>query len=194
MADEVCKETPGAFQEALPWFCRGFLKSCDILLYRGRGFVSRLIQWGTKSPYSHVAVVVEPSIFLAVESSPGHQSGVRAIDLRKLPAEELAVFRIRSEFSFDPEKVISFLVAHLGASFDYTGVAWLGILKAVGLLTSLTHRPYNRFQKEKDYFCSELCYKAFQAAGLDIVPEVGEAETTSPADIASSARLHQIKP
>lgn len=192
--DEGCKETAGVPQAGLPWFCQGFLKSCDILLYRGRGFVSRLIQWGTKSPYSHVAVVVDPEIFLAVESNTGHQSGVRAIDLRKLPAEELDVFRIRSEFSFDPEKVISFLVAHLGAGFDYTGVAWLGILKAVGLLTGLTYRPYNRFQKEKDYFCSELCYEAFQAAGLDIVPEVGEAETTSPADLARSQRLQPVKP
>jgi len=53
------------------------LTPCDILRYKGTGFTSHLIQWGTKSPYSQVAVVVEPRIFLAIESNTGHQSGVR---------------------------------------------------------------------------------------------------------------------
>lgn len=174
------------------------LTSCDILLYKGTGFTCRLIQWGTKSLYSHVAVVVEPKIFLAIESNTGHQAGVRALDLRKLEEGKIDVFRIKPEFSFDAGRVISFLVAHLGARFDYLGVSWLGALKAVGLLTGLAYRPYNRFQKEKDYFCSELCYEAFMAGGLDIVPQVaevdekGRAEITSPSDIAESPRLAKI--
>lgn len=169
-----------------------FLKPCDVLLYKGAGFTSQLIRWGTKSSYSHVAQVVEPQISLAIESNTGHQSGVRAIDLRKLPEAEIDVFRIKPEFSFDSDKVISFLVAHLGADFDYPGVIWLGVLKGLSVLTGLQYQPYNQFQKEKDYFCSELCYEAFKEGGLDIVPEVDEADITSPADIAASARLQKI--
>lgn len=168
------------------------LRPCDILLYKGSSFTSHLIQWGTKSPYSHVAVVVEPKIFLAIESNTGHQSGVRAIDLRKLDGATIDAFRIKPEFPFEPQKVISFLVDHLGASFDYLGVTWLGVLKGVGLLTGLQYQPYNQFQKEKDYFCSELCYEAFKTGGLDIVPQVAEADITSPADIAASERLQKI--
>lgn len=168
------------------------LRPCDILLYKGRDFTSALIQWGTKSPYSHVAVVAEPRIFLAIESNTGHQAGVRALDLRKLSEAVVDVFRIRPEFPFDSQKVISFLVAHLGAGFDYPGVIWLGVLKTVGLLTGMTYQPYNQFQKEKDYFCSELCYQAFKEGGLDIVPQVDEAEITSPADIARSERLQKM--
>ena len=50
----------------------------------------------------------------------------------------------------------------------------------------------NRWQKDKDYFCSELCYKAFNFAGLDIVPEVSEADITSPGDIANSSIVEKI--
>jgi hypothetical protein len=170
----------------------GLLRPCDILLYRGKGFVSGLIQWGTKSPYNHVAVVVDPPILLGIESNTGTAAGVRAMDLRKLFPWEIDVFRIRPGFSVSRDDVISFLVSRLGARFDFAGVTWLGILKALSLLTGFRYRPYNGFQKEKDYFCSELCYEAFKAGGLDIVPEVGESEVTSPGDIASSAVVEKI--
>lgn len=139
-----------------------------------------------------MAVVVEPRISLAIESNVGHQAGVRAVDLRKLSDYEADLFRVKPEFSYSPEKVISFLVDRLGARFDYPGVLWLMGLKLVGLLTGLAYRPYNRFQREKDYFCSELVSRAFVAGGLDIVPEVSEAEVASPADIARSARLVKV--
>ena len=169
-----------------------YLKSGDILLSKGTSFTSHLIQWGTKSPYSHVGVVVEPEIFLAIESNTGHQDGVRAIDLRKLSDDDVDAFRVKSAFTFDREQVISFLVAHLGVNFDYAGVTWLGILKAASLFTGMKLKPFNQFQKNKDYFCSELCYEAFMAGGLDIVPQVGEADITSPADIACSDRIEKI--
>jgi len=42
-------------------------------------------------------------------------------------------------------------------------------------------------QKDKDYFCSELVYEAFyRGGGLDIVPDIGEGDITSPGDIARS--------
>ena len=164
-----------------------FLKTCDILLYQGTSLTSRLIRWGTKSPYSHVAVVVHREMNLAIESNTGHQAGVRALDLRKLDGEKIHVFRIRDEFLFDPKKVISYLVSRLGSDYDTGGVAYLGILK----LLRLRHAA-NRFQKEKDYFCSELVYEAFEAAGLDIIPQVNEADITSPGDIAQSAVLQRV--
>jgi len=164
------------------------LKDCDILLYKGEAFTSRLIQWRTKSLYSHVAVVVEPGISLGIESNTGHQSGVRAFDLRKLDPTAVDVFRVKDGLSFDREAVISFLVGRLGAPYDLGGVVWLGTLKLFGLRAQA-----NRFQKEKDYFCSELVYEAFNAAGLDIVPQVDQADITSPGDIAESPNLGKFR-
>ena len=164
------------------------LRSCDILLYKGSDWVSRLIEWKTQSLYSHVSVVVVPEMNLAIESNTGSQSGVRALDLRKLKIGEVDIFRVKPEHRFDPGQVISYLVGHLGASYDYWGVAWLGILKVVG-----AKEKSNQFQKDRDYFCSELCFEAFSAGGLDIVPQVGEADITSPGDISRSERIEPVK-
>lgn len=169
-----------------------FLKPYDILLYRGKGFTSWLIEVGTKSAYSHVAVVIDPGIFIGIESNTGHQSGVRAMDLRKANDKEVDVFRVKAENSFDGGKVLSFLVAHLGAGYDYLGVGWLGVLKAASWVTGGKFQGHNAFQIDKDYFCSELVYQAFKEGGLDIVPQVPDADITSPGDIAKSAVLDKI--
>lgn len=161
-----------------------WLRRCDILFTQGEGWTSRIIRWRTQSPYSHVALVVEPTIHLGIESHTGRPSGVRAFDLRKLSSDAVDVFRAKPQFQFDADAVIRFLVAHLGARYDLQGVIWLGVLKLFGL-----KERANRFQREKDYFCSELVYEAFAAGGLDIVPQIGEAEITSPADIARSPRV-----
>jgi len=165
------------------------LKVCDILLYKGTGFTSKLIQWGTGSLYSHVAVVVSPAMNLAIESNTGHQAGVKALDLRKLDDAKIDTFRVCPEHSFDPDKTISYLVACLGARFDFAGVTWLGVLKALQL-----KKLSNKWQKDRDYFCSELCYEAFLTGGLDIVPQVDASDVTSPGDIAASERTEKILP
>jgi uncharacterized protein YycO len=165
-----------------------FLKSCDILLYKGKGFTSWLIQTGTNSLYNHVAVVVNPAMNLAIESNTGHQSGVKALDLRKLDDKEIDVYRIKPEYAYDPHKTISYLVSRLGSHYDLGGVLWLGVLK---VLQFKDHS--NKWQKDRDYFCSELCYAAFNIGGLDIVPQVGEADITSPGDIARSERVTLVK-
>ncbi len=168
-----------------------YLRSYDILLYKGKGLTSRLIEWGSSSPYSHVAVVVEPEINLAIESNVGHQAGVRALDLRKLKDGEVDTFRIKPEFPFNGKKVSSFLVGCLGAGYDYWGVTSLAFLKFAGWLTFKHYQGYNRFQMDKDYFCSELVFQAFQEGGLDIVPQIGAADTTSPGDIARSPLIEK---
>lgn len=169
------------------------LKPGDILLYKGKGFTSRIIQLFTGSDYNHVAVVLEPKVFLSVESNTGHQAGVRAVDLRKIDFKEVDVYRIKPEFTYDLSKVVSFLVGHLGAKYDLMGVVFLGFLKILSLFTFLTWKPFNTFQIKKDYFCSELVYEAFATGGLDIVPQVDSADVTSPGDISESPLLIKIE-
>lgn len=168
----------------------------DILLYKGKDFTSWLIEVGTSSSYSHVAVVTDPQINLGIESNTGHQSGVRAFDLRQTQRNEVDVYRIRPEFrsKVDRQGVVSFLVSHLEAKYDWWGVIGLALLKFVSLITGgLTKEWHNDFQRKKDYFCSELCYAAFNSGGLDIVPQVDRAAITSPGDISKSSILEKIE-
>lgn len=171
------------------------LEPLDILLYKGTDFTSWLIEVGTSSKYSHIAVVVDPEISLGIESNTGHQSGVRAFDLRKVPYINVDIYRLKAEYKakVQKEQAISFLIDHLGAKYDWWGVIFLAFLKLISLTTfGLTKYWHNSFQKDKDYFCSELCYAAFSFAGLDIVPAVPEADVTSPGDIAKSEIVQKI--
>ena len=171
------------------------LEPLDILLYKGKDFTSWLIEVGTSSAYSHVALVVDPKLSLGIESNTGHQNGVRAFDLRKVSMAGVDLYRIKLDFlaKVQKERVISFLVDHLGARYDLFGVIGLGLLKILSLVTfGRTKIWNNNFQKKRDYFCSELCYAAFNSAGLDIVPAVPEADVTSPGDIAKSEVIQKI--
>jgi len=169
------------------------LKPGDIILFKpGGDLFSRIIAWGTKSPYSHVAICVSPKMNLAIEANT--RGGVRAIDLRKI-TREIDIYRIKEEHQFELEGVISFLVEQLNNRYDLLGVIYLGILK---LLSIILRKPFknaaNKWQKSRDYFCSELCYEAFlKGGGLNIVPKNDMADITSPGDIARSKIIELVK-
>jgi len=72
-------------------------------------------------------------------------------------------------------------------------VIFLGILKLLAKIGFPLEKKANNWQKDRDYFCSELCYEAFhEGGGLDIVPDIPEADITSPGDIAKSSVLGAV--
>ena len=168
------------------------MKAGDILLFCADDgdFVSQLIAWGTGSKYSHVAICVSKEMNLAIEAIT--HGGVRARDIREI-SQSYDIFRINEENAYDINKTISYLVHKLNLRYDFAGVIWLGILKLLSKIGLPVKKAANLWQKDRDYFCSELCYEAFFfGGGLDIVPEVPEADITSPGDIAHSAVLKKI--
>lgn len=168
------------------------MKPGDILLFKAeKDPVSKIIAWGTNSKYSHVAVCVSPLMALVIEAMVWH--GIRAIDIRKVDPSRFDVYRIKENHTYDLDKAISYLVGALGSKYDYLGVLWLGILKLLAKAGIPLKTKANNWQKDRDYFCSELTYEAFTSAGLDIVPEVAEADITSPGDIAGSEVLRLIE-
>lgn len=167
----------------------GDIRPGDILLFKGEGGMSSIIAWGTNSLYTHVAVCVSGDMSLAIEAAT--RGGVRAIDIRKA-AGRFDLFRVKEENLYDINRVVSYLVDKLNGKYDYPGVIWLGILKLMSKLGVPLKNKANLWQKTRDYFCSELCYEAFSASGLDIVPDVSEADITSPADIANSSIIAKI--
>jgi len=167
------------------------MKAGDILLFKGEDGISQLVQWGTGSKYSHVAVCVSPEMNLAIESISG--GGVRARDIR-LIKEGYDVYRVKSQFNYDHHMTISYLISKLNKKYDYFGVTFLGILKVLSKIGFPLKSTANKWQIDRDYFCSELCYEAFYlGGGIDIVPDVSEADITSPGDISESTVLEPIK-
>jgi len=166
------------------------MKTGDILLFKGEDGMSNVISWGTGSVYSHVAVCVSPEMNLAIEAMAW--KGVRARDIRKIP-ERYDVFRIKEKYVFKAENTMAHLVDKLDSGYDYPGVIFLGVLKVLSKIGIPLKGFANRWQVERDYFCSELCYEAFfKGGGLDIVPDISEADITSPGDIAKSGILEKV--
>jgi hypothetical protein len=124
---------------------------------------------------------------LAIEAIT--RGGVRARDIRRNP-QDYDKNKIKDAYVYDLNGTISFLVSKLNSRYDYLGVIWLGILELLALLGLPLRNAANKWQKDRDYFCSELCYEAFDfRGGIDIVPDVPEADITSPGDIAKSVVL-----
>jgi uncharacterized protein YycO len=168
----------------------------DILLCMGSGPIPQLIQWGTGSQYSHVAVIASAKLELIVEAVP--EGGVRAISVKnyKTPYE---VYRVKPSDKFNCSEVVSFLIKMLARKYDYPlklaaklAMRKLRLVQLFGLKLIGNKKAADKLQEDQDYFCSELCYEAFKAGGLDIVPQIGDAETTSPGDIARSPIIEKI--
>jgi len=169
------------------------MQSGDILLFKAeKTFTAKIIAWGTGSMYTHVAVCVSDAVNLAIEAVPG--GGVRARDTRSIQTS-YDIFRVKETFIFNRDSTISFLVSNLNRRYDFFGVLYLGLLKVLASIKLPLRNAANKWQKGRDYFCSELCYEAFYyGGGLDIVPEIVEADITSPGDIAASSILERVLP
>lgn len=167
------------------------MKSGDILLFKAeKEPLSRLIAWGTNSKYSHVAICVSPEMNLAIEAMT--RGGVRARDIRKIDTS-YDVYRVREGHDYDITGTISYLVGALNSNYDTLGVIFLGILKILAKMCFPVKDFSNKWQKDRDYFCSELCYEAFwKGGGLDIVPNISAADVTSPGDISKSLVIEHV--
>ena len=171
----------------------------DILLCKGADPVSQLIKWGTKSIYSHVAIIASARLGLIIEAIP--QGGVRAISVKNYTTP-YDLYRIKDDYKYDLNQVVAFLIKMLAKGYDFKSVILLGwklflrnlrLLKLLHLKIFRNKKAADQLQEEQDYFCSELCYEAFFiGGGLDIVPQISNAETTSPGDIARSNVVTKI--
>jgi len=166
------------------------VKPGDILLFKAeKDLLSKLIAWGTNSPYSHCAVCVSPEMNLAIEANT--RGGVRGRDIRRIEAA-YDVYRIKREYPYDINETLSYLVGKLNNRYDFFGVIFLGILKLLAKIGIPLKKAANKWQIDRDYFCSELCYEAFSHGGIDIVSHLPSADITSPGDISKSSIVERI--
>lgn len=142
-----------------------------IIAYKGKSIFSKLIQLQSRSPYSHVAIllsdgtVVESWAFIGVRhvSSPteAHKAGT-----------VIETYNIDGDY--DELAVMDFLKSQLGKRYDYRGI--------VRFLTRRASPADNR------WFCSELVMEAFRRGGLDLQERL-PASYATPRDIVISPHL-----
>ena len=133
-------------------------KKVKIILFKGRGLFSKLIQWRTNSKYSHAAILL-PDGETIIESWQG--AGVRKKKITDW--EDTETFNV----DYDPfytQFIIDFLEAQIGKDYDYLG--------AIGIALNKNIHNKNKF------FCFKLVFSAFQYIGVDLLDRTEAHECT----------------
>ncbi len=160
---------------------RNEIKDGDILLYKGKGFVSTVIKKITKSEYSHAALAVWWNGRLMVLEAVG--KGVIATPLSK------NVSKYHGSVDWYSHKTISDedrqkLVAHaqLGLGKEYS--KWKLVILAYKLIFTSRDKK-DDFKKENELFCSHFVAAQYNFSGNDLIENLSDS-LTHPEDIAGA--------
>lgn len=165
--------------------------SGDLLLFRGRGLISRLIGTAGRSEYTHAAKAIwwgDELFCCEVRELKGGRAVTLASQVRRYPGQ-IDVFQVDPEvrwpdYDFDGANGLMRRLA--GCDYGY-----VGLLKAAVL-----HVPFWRFLVRPELddtnvddhppFCSHACAMADRlGGGVDPVPHLAD-RITEPGDLARS--------
>lgn len=168
------------------------LKSGDVVLFSGKGFISRLIQLGTLSKYSHVGLVVRKGGDLYLWESttlsdiPDVESGEYVKGVQMVSLKErlitydggVAIRRLKLPLTTAQEAAYeAFREEVKGRPYEKSNVAL--VRSAVDILSG---------QKEdlSSLFCSEMDAEAYQR--MELVNEDKSSSEYTPADFAKKMK------
>ena len=145
-----------------------------ILLFRGNGWISRLIRWQTNGDYSHAAVQLSDGRIIEAWHKP---SGVR-IRPEVEDWSKVESYEVEGMTDEQWEKAESFLLDQLGKKYDFNAIG----------------RFLTRWRKDQDekWFCSELAFAAVKEAGIELLSRCDLAQV-SPTVLSFSPLLKPVK-
>lgn len=146
----------------------------DILLSRGRGLLSRLICWWTRSRFSHARAVISDRLYIEATWPCVRVGLLSDIKITK------DIIRLRHKVGLTDEEAIDlclYLVNRLGTKYDWRGFISFLIGKSI--------------QKKSWYFCSELIAEAYASLNKPLLRR--EAHWVTPQDIYQSLELVEVE-
>lgn len=170
---------------------RESIKDCDILLYRGRSWESRLIRLVTGAPYSHAGLAVWWNDRLMVLEAVGR--GVMVTPL----SQNVARYDGRVEWFTPVEEIppgervrmVEFAQRELGKEYGTWQALLLGLRRLFGLAGSDDDTP----RRARKLICSHYVASVYTLAGRDLTRGVSDM-STAPGDIARSPLLQRMGP
>jgi hypothetical protein len=167
------------------------IKDGDLLLFRGRGMLSRLIAVAGRSEYTHAgrAVWWGNDLFCC---EVRELKGGRAVTLDSQVAIHpglIDVFEVNPGArwrEYDRRGAVRFIRRLAGCDYGYRGV-WLAALRHLPIWRFLVRADSDdRRIAEQPPFCSQACAMADRiGGGVDPVPHLAD-RLTEPADLARS--------
>ena len=149
----------------------------DILLMHGNTFVDKVIELVTRSSYSHVMGVINSN--QVVEISPLSTTRYKSLQEYIRRADVFTCDRLSAN---DRKKIVNYVTAKIGTSYDYNLVIW----EASRYLLNWKW-PY---RSKDSSLCSTLWADAYRKVGIDLCPEI---RFPVPGDLAKSQYLHKVR-
>ena len=165
---------------------RSQIRNGDVFMYRGKGIQSTIIQWVTRSPYSHAGISAWWNERLMVMEAKGNGVVVspfsRSVGQYHGDVEWFGSTREISEE--DRLKMVIFAQEELGKTYG----RWKAIVLGIQTLFQRSPDKRDRLKKQKNVFCSEYIAQIHNSIGLDLKKKTSD-QFMKPADVANSPLL-----
>jgi hypothetical protein len=166
---------------------RGKIRDGDILLFRGKSWISRIIRRITRSPYSHAAIVAWWDDRLMVLEAVG--KGIVVSRMSVVVNQYSGKVELwTTDEDLARTEVIRTAQRLLGKRYSL-----------YKLMVNLRRLVFGRPRHEEadpeappdDFVCSEFVSRVWRAGGIDLVGDASDLYT-KPSDIARSPRLRKV--
>lgn len=154
----------------------------DIVFFKRKNIFSSLVSYITKSPYSHVAMVMYPGYL--VEANWYKKSNI--VEFEYNP-EEMEIFRFKGGLTqCQKMKVVVESGKQLGKIYDYPQ-----LLEYVYEYLFKIRLFDNLLNSKNLIICSELVDDVYDSIGIDLIPDRAEGNVT-PGDLANSVLIERV--
>lgn len=148
-----------------------------IALYKGKSiWPSRIIEFINWSDYSH-ASFVHAVTGVCVEAWPGGVQASPNFGTIHTKGTSVDFFRVIGATTEQESEAYCYMLDQVGKKYDYMGV-----------LHFITRKEGNN---QKRWFCSELVFKAYQKAGINLLERI-HPDKVYPGMLAYSPRLEYV--
>jgi hypothetical protein len=175
---------------------RPLIKSGDVFLYRGRGFLKPIVglippatKWFTESPYTHAGMAFRWHERMMVIESIGRGVIVEPCSVSfSRNKSDVDWFTYRGELSgATREALIGHAADELGKRFAF----WKAFLALLKTKLRLPLKGLDRFQEESRFYCSHFVAHVYNSVGLDLA-ENSPDEYMTPRGLAESPKLKKM--
>ncbi len=165
---------------------RSSIKDGDVLMYRGRNIPSRVIQWATRSRYSHAGLAAWWNGRLMVLEAVGRGVVVTPLssNVRRYHGDVEWFTCVENIPDADRHRMIKFAQQELGKEY----ARWKAIALGLRILFLKGEKQRDELRRARQLFCSHYVAEVYNSVGKDLKRGVSD-RFMSPADIASSPLL-----
>lgn len=167
------------------------IENGDVLAFRGRGFVSRMISLFSGGSTTHVGMAVWWHNRLMLLESREFR-GIRIVALsREVERNEVWWYRPSDEatlLSLHRLRKMAWAVENAGTGYNYLGILRYTYRVVPKWLRWLLPKTQTDRLSMGNRFCSEFVSAVYRRAGLDLRPDLPDA-STSPAELVKTTLL-----